>query len=170
MVRQVRGLGTLVKDSANLIAKVMLPESMTGEVHANQSASISTQKGPLATGHVISISREVVNGTVAVDISLDTVPRSFILGGTAPEQVDATIDIEKIDDVLHLGRPAQGAQDSTIALFKIVKDGTEAVRVDVKLGRASVNTIEVLDGLKEGDKVILSDMSTYDKADRIHIK
>jgi beta-lactamase regulating signal transducer with metallopeptidase domain len=171
MVRQVRGLGTLVraKDSTNLLAKVMLPESMTKEVHANQSATISTEKGPLATGHVTSVSREVVNGTVTVDISLDAVPIKF------PTQVDATIDIEKLDNVLYVGRPARTANikvagDMTLALFRISKDGTEAVRVDVKLGRVSVNTIEVLDGLKEGDKIILSDMSTYDNADRIHLK
>jgi beta-lactamase regulating signal transducer with metallopeptidase domain len=165
MVRQVRGLGTLVraKDSTNLIAKVMLPESMIREVHANQSAIISTQDRPLAVGHVTSVSREVVNGTVAVDISLDAVPTKF------PTQVDATIDVEKLDNILYVGRPAQGAQNSTIALFKLVKDGTEAERVEVKLGRVSVNTIEVLDGLKEGDKIILSDMSPYDNADRVHI-
>jgi beta-lactamase regulating signal transducer with metallopeptidase domain len=165
MVRQVRGLGTLVraKDSANLIAKVVLPESLTSEVHANQSAVISTQDRSLAVGHVTSVSREVVNGTVTVDISLDAVPTKF------PTQIDATIDVEKLDNVLYVGRPAQGAQNSTIALFKIVKNGTEAVRVEVKLGRVSVNTIEILDGLKEGDKIILSDMSSYDNADRVHI-
>jgi beta-lactamase regulating signal transducer with metallopeptidase domain len=171
MVRQVRGLGILAsEDSTKLIAKVMLPESMTKEVHANQTAAVSTEKGPLAAGHVINVSHEVVNGEVAVDISLDETPRNFLVGGTTPERIDATIDIEKIDNVLHVGRPVHGTQNSTIALFKIVKDGTEAVRVDVKLGRASVNTIEILDGLKEGDKIILSDMSTYDNADRIHLK
>jgi beta-lactamase regulating signal transducer with metallopeptidase domain len=165
MVRQVRGLGTLVraKDSVNLIAKVVLPESMTSEVHANQSAVISVQERPLAVGHVTSVSREVVNGTVTVDISLDAVPTKF------PTQVDATIDVEKLDNILYVGRPVQGAQNSTIPLFKIVKDGTEAVRVEVKLGRVSVNTIEVLNGLKEGDKIILSDMSPYGNADRVHI-
>jgi|HubBroStandDraft_1064217.scaffolds.fasta_scaffold40386_1 beta-lactamase regulating signal transducer with metallopeptidase domain len=170
LFRQVRGLGTLVraKDSTNLIAKVMLPESMTREVHANQNAVISTQRGPLATGHVVSVTREVVNGTVTVDISLDAVPTSM------PVQVDAIIDIEKIDNVLYVGRPVHAGErpggDSSFSLFKIVKDSTEAVRVNVKLGRASVNTIEVLDGLKEGDQVILSDMSAYDNADRIRLK
>jgi beta-lactamase regulating signal transducer with metallopeptidase domain len=171
MIRQVRGLGTLAsEDSTKLIAKVMLPESMTKEVHANQTAAVSTEKGPLAAGHVISVSHAVVNGEVAVDISLDETPRNFLVGGAMPERIDATIDIEKIDDVLHVGRPIHGAQNSTIPLFKIVKDGAEAVRVEVKLGRASVNTIEILDGLKEGDKIILSDMSTYNNADRIHLK
>jgi beta-lactamase regulating signal transducer with metallopeptidase domain len=165
MVRQVRGLGTLVraKDSANLIAKVLLPESMTSEVHANQSAVISTQNGPLAAGHVISVSREVVNGTVTVDISLDAVPTKF------PTQIDATVDVEKLDNVLYVGRPVHATANSTVSLFKLAKDGAEAERVNVKLGRSSVNTIEILDGLKEGDKIILSDMSPYDSADRVHI-
>jgi hypothetical protein len=171
MVRQVRGLGTLAsEDSTKLIAKVKLPESMTKEVHANQPAAVSTEKGPLAAGHVISVSREVIDGQVAVDIALDETPRNFTIGGAMPGRIDATIDIEKIDNVLYTGRPAQGAQNSTIPLFKIVKDGAEAVRVNVKLGRASVNTIEILDGLKQGDKIILSDMSTYDNADRIRLK
>jgi beta-lactamase regulating signal transducer with metallopeptidase domain len=176
MVRQVRGLGTLVRAKDSTIAKVLLPETMTREVHANQNAVISTQNGPVATGHVISVSRGVVNGTVAVDISLEAVHASgdkiakldpHFVG--VPDQVDATIDVEKLDNILYVGRPAQGAQNSTIPLFKIVKDGTEAVRVEVKLGRVSVNTIEILDGLKEGDKIILSDMSPYGNADRVHI-
>jgi HlyD family secretion protein len=139
-------------------------------VHANQSAVTSTQKGRLATGHVISVGRDVVNGTVAVDISLDEVPKSFFLGGTVPERVDATVDIEKLDNILQIGRPVRVAANSTSSVFKIVKDGTEGVRVDVKFGRSSVSTIEVLNGLNVGDKVILSDMSAYDNADRIRLK
>jgi beta-lactamase regulating signal transducer with metallopeptidase domain len=176
MIRQVRGLGTLVRAKDSTIAKVLLPESMTREVHANQNAVVSTQKGPLATGHVITVSREVVNGTVAVDISLEAVPTS---GDTimkldphfvgVPDQIDATIDIEKLDNILQIGRPVAAAANSTSSVFKIVKDGTEAVRVNVKFGRSSVSIIEVLDGLKEGDKIILSDMSPYDNADRVHI-
>jgi hypothetical protein len=168
MVRQVRGLGTLVpaEDSGSLVARVSLPVSMTAEVHPNQNAAIDTHKG-LVKGHVTGLNASSSDETRTVYVSLD---------GPLPEgvganlDVDAVIDIEKIDDVLHVGRPVNGAQNSTVPLFKIVKDGTEAVRVEVKLGRASVNTIEVLDGLKEGDKVILSDMSTYDNADRIHLK
>jgi beta-lactamase regulating signal transducer with metallopeptidase domain len=176
MVRQVRGLGTLVRAKDSTIAKVLLPESMTREVHANQNAVVSTKKGPLATGHVISVSREVVNGTVAVDISLDAVPTS---GDTitnldphfvgVPNQIDATIDIEKLDNILQIGRPVAAAANSTSSVFKLVKDGTEAVRVNVKFGRSSVSIIEVLDGLKEGDEIILSDMSPYNNADRVHI-
>jgi multidrug efflux pump subunit AcrA (membrane-fusion protein) len=98
------------------------------------------------------------------------------LDGPLPEgagtdlPIDVTIDIEKLDNILYVGRPVHGAANSTISLFKLAKDGKEAERVNVKLGRSSVNAIEVLDGLKEGDKIILSDMSDYDNADRIHIK
>ena len=172
MLRQVRGLGTLahVENSTNLIAKISLPESLTKEVHANQHAMIATEKGPFAVGHVVNVSREVVNGAVTVDISTDEVPRSFIVGDTAPLQVEAVIDIEKIDDVLHVGRPVHATGNSSFSIFKIAKNGAEAERVTVKLGRVSVNSIEVLDGLKEGDTVILSDMSSYENADRIRLK
>lgn len=172
MVRQVRGLGTLRhdKNSANLIAQITLPESMTKDVHPNQHAMVSTKKGTLAAGHVASVGREVVNGTVTVDIALDEVPRSFLSGGIVLPQIDATIDIEKIGDVLHIGRPVNSTANSSYSIFRIVNNGAEAERVTVKLGRVSVNTIEVLDGLKEGDQVILSDMSSYDNVDRIRLK
>jgi HlyD family secretion protein len=100
-----------------------------------------------------------------VNIALDTVPEGTVVG----LEVDGTIDIEKIDSVLQVGRPARGAQNTEIPLFKIVNSGADAVRVYVKLGRASVNTVEVLAGLKEGDKVILSDMSSVENAERIHL-
>ncbi len=172
MLRQVRGLGTLVRaeDSADLVARVALPVLMTAEVKPNQNATIDTRKG-LVKGHVTGINASSSDGTRTVYVSLD---------GPLPEgigadlQIDATIDIEKLDNVLYVGRPVHASERATgnspFSLFKIVNDGTEAVRVNVKLGRASVNTIEVLDGLKEGDKVILSDMSSYDNADRVHLK
>jgi beta-lactamase regulating signal transducer with metallopeptidase domain len=175
MVRQVRGLGKLIgtESSKNLVARVTLPEFMAKEVQPRQNATVafavalpSMPTRGIVKGHVSSISSEVTNGMVSLDVSIDG-PLSQAVAIDLP--VDATIDIETIENVLYVGRPAQGAQNSTIALFKIVKDGTEAVRVEVKLGRVSVNTIEVLDGLKEGDKIILSDMSTYGNADRVHI-
>jgi hypothetical protein len=102
-----------------------------------------------------------------VDVSLDgPLPQGVATDLT----VDATIDIGKLDNILYVGRPVHATENSTVSLFKLVNDGAGAVRVKVKLGRTAVNTIEVLDGLKEGDKVILSDMSTYDNADRIRIK
>ncbi len=168
MIRQVRGLGTLVRaeDSAGLVARVSLPVAQTADVKPSQSATIDTRKG-LVKGHVTGINASASDGTRTVYISLDgPLPN----GSAANLPIDATIDIEKIDNTLYVGRPVHGAANSTISLFKLVKDGAEAERVNVKLGRSSVNSIEVLDGLKEGDKIILSDMSAYDTADRIHVK
>ncbi len=168
MFRQVRGLGTLVhaEDSKALVARVALPVVQTVDVKPNQSATIDTRKG-LVKGHVTGINASASDGTRTVYVSLDgPLPE----GAGADLPIDATIDIEKLDNILYVGRPVYAAANSTISIFKIVNDGAEAVRVKVKLGRSSVNAIEVLDGLKEGDKVILSDMSTYDNADRIHVK
>jgi multidrug efflux pump subunit AcrA (membrane-fusion protein) len=171
MVRQVRGLGTLVRgqDSANSIARITLPEVMAQEVRVDQRATVETRKGRIGNGHVSRISPSPSNDTRTVDIVLDsTSPQGFTTPG--PEVVDASIDIEKLDNILYAGRPVHGAADTSISLFKIINDGKEAVKVKVKLGRASVNTIEVVDGLQEGDKIILSDMSNWDNVDRIQIK
>jgi beta-lactamase regulating signal transducer with metallopeptidase domain len=172
MVRQVRGLGTIVhaEDSGNLIARISLPEFNTKDVRANQNAAVSTRTGTVK-GYVLRVSPTASAETHSVDIALDA---SRAIGFSAGLQIDATIDIETIDNILYVGRPARAnnmkvAGNTTLPLFKIINNGTEAVRVDVKFGRVSVNIIEVLDGLKEGDKIILSDMSTYDNADRIHI-
>jgi hypothetical protein len=169
MLRQVRGLGTLVhaEDSAGLVARVALPTVMTADVRPNQTATIDTRKG-LVKGHVTGINASSSDGrTRTVYVSLDgPLPE----GAGADLPIDATIDIEKLDNILYIGRPVHAAANSTVSLFKLVKDGSEAERVSVKLGRSSVNSIEVLDGLKEGDKIILSDMSNYDSADRIRIK
>jgi len=167
MVRQVRGLGTLVRaeDSAGLVARVTLPVVQTADVKPHQNATIDTRKG-LVKGNVTGINASSSDGTRTVYISLDG-PLPQGAGTGLP--IDATIDIEKLDNILQIGRPVHAAANSTSSVFKIVKDGTEAVRVNVKFGRSSVNIIEVLDGLKEGDKIILSDMSSYDNADRIHI-
>ena len=160
MGRLVRGEG-----STNLVARVTLPAFLTVDVRPNQNAAIATRKGPLANGHVSGISPSPSNDTRAVDIALDTVPE----GVSAGLEIDATIDIEKLENVLYVGRPVRATANSTVSLFKIVNDGKEAVRLEVKLGRSSVNTIEVLDGLQVGDKVILSDMSSYDHANRIRL-
>ena len=168
MLRQVRGLGTLVRaeDSAGLVARVAIAVAQAAEVKPNQNATIDTHKG-LVKGHVTGINASASDGTRTVYVSLDgPLPN----GVAADLPIDATIDVEKIDDTLYVGRPVHSAANSTLALFKIAKDGAEAERVNVKFGRLSVNAIEVLDGLKEGDKIILSDMSTYDNADRIHLK
>jgi beta-lactamase regulating signal transducer with metallopeptidase domain len=168
MVRQVRGLGTLVRaeDSAGLVARVALPLVQAADVRPNQSATVDTRIG-IVKGHVTGINASASDGTRTVYLSLDgPLPE----GAVADLPIDATIEIEKLDNILYVGRPVHATANSTISLFRLAKDGAEAVRVNVKFGRSSVNTIEVLDGLKEGDKVILSDMSTYDTADLIHLK
>ena len=167
MLRQVRGLGKLVRTegSTNFVAQVTLPTVMTADVKPGQNAAIATRKGPLANGHVSSISPSTSGDTRTVDIALDAVPE----GASAGLEVDGTIDIEKLENVVYVGRPVHATANSTASVFKIVDDGIEAVRVKVKLGRSSVTAIEVLDGLRVGDKVILSDMSQFGNADRIHL-
>jgi beta-lactamase regulating signal transducer with metallopeptidase domain len=167
MVRQARGLGKLVRaeGSTNVVAQVTLPTFMTADMKPGQNAAIATRKGPLANGHVSSISLSTSGDTRTVGLALDAVPE----GASAGLEIDATIDIEKLENVLYVGRPVHATANSTVSLFKIVDDGTDAVRLKVNLGRSSVNAIEVLDGLRIGDKVILSDMSSYDNADRIHL-
>jgi beta-lactamase regulating signal transducer with metallopeptidase domain len=168
MLRQVRGLGTLVRaeDSAGLVARIALPVVQAADVRPNQTATIDTGKARVK-GHVTGINASSSNETRTVYVSLDgPLPE----GAGADLPIDVTIDIEKLDNILYIGRPVHATANSTISLFKLAKDSAEAERVSVKFGRSSVNSIEVLDGLKEGDKVILSDMSTYDNADRIHLK
>jgi beta-lactamase regulating signal transducer with metallopeptidase domain len=167
MVRQVRGLGKLVReDSGSLLATVQVPEEMTAEVKLNQSAVVDTHKG-LVGGHVIRIGPAPSNGTRSVDIALDDALPSRSGAGLS---IDGIIEIEKLDNVLYVGRPVFSVQNTTTTLFKLVNDGAEAVRVKVKLGRASVSTIEVLDGLSVGDQVIVSDTSGWDGVDRIRLK
>jgi len=181
MLRQVRGLGTIVRaeGSSDLIARVTLPELMTTDLRPNQNATIELRPNPNAIvdtrkgvvkGYVLRVSPTASSGTRSVDVALDA---SRAIGLSVGLQIDATIDVETIDNILSVGRPVHAGEgaagNSTFSVFKISNGGTEAVRVDVKLGRASVSTIEVLGGLKEGDKIILSDMSPYDNADRVHI-
>jgi HlyD family secretion protein len=115
---------------------------------------------------VYRIDPAVENGTVTVDVSLEgELPR-----GARPDlSVDGTIEVERLDDVLHVGRPAYGQANSAVGLFKLTPDGTEAIRVNVRLGRTSVNTVEIVGGLEPGDKVIISDMSRWDGFDRVGV-
>ena len=166
MPLQARGLGTLVRGggSATFVARVTVPAAMASDVKPGENAVVASKNGPLGKGHVSSVGPPSDN-TRTVDIALDAVPQ----GTTAGLEVSANIDIGKLDDVLFVGRPVHSAPNSEISLFKIVNNGTEAVRVNLKLGRASVSTIEVLEGLKEGEKVILSDMSSVGNADRVRL-
>ncbi len=155
-----------VADPKKLKAEIKIAETQAKDVVPGQKASIDTRNG-IVNGHVSRIDPSVVNGTVTVDVSLD----EPCPNGCRPDlSVDGTVTLENLKDVLYVGRPVHGQADSTIGIFKITEDGSEAVRVNVKLGRSSVNTIEVLDGLKIGDKVILSDMSAWDNFDRVRLK
>jgi HlyD family secretion protein len=155
-----------VADPKKLKAEIKIAETQAKDVAIGQKATVDTRNG-IVGGHVSRIDPSVVNGTVTVDVSIDD---PLPLGARPDLSVDGTITLENLKDVLFVGRPVHGQSDSTVGIFKIVDDGAEAVRVNVKLGRSSVNTIEVLDGLKVGDKVILSDMSAWDNFDRIRLR
>jgi len=157
-----------VADPNRLKAEIKIPETQAKDVRIGQKATIDTRNG-VVDGHVSRIDPSVQNGTVTVDVSVDK-PFPPGSGARADLSVDGTVELENLKDVLYVGRPVNGQSDSTIGLFKLVDDGSEAVRVNVKLGRSSVNTIEIRDGLKVGDKVILSDMSQWDAFDRIRLK
>jgi HlyD family secretion protein len=155
-----------VADPKKLKAEVKIAETQAKDVVPGQKASIDTRNG-IVGGHVSRIDPSVINGTVTVDVTIDD---PLPLGARPDLSVDGTITLENLKDVLFVGRPVHGQSDSTIGIFKLSEDGSEATRVNVKLGRSSVNTIEVLDGLKVGDKVILSDMSAWDNSERIRLK
>jgi HlyD family secretion protein len=155
-----------VADPKKLKAEVKVAETQAKDVLIGQKAAIDTRNG-IVMGQVVRINPAVQNGTVTVDVEItDPLP-----SGARPDlSVDGTIEIENLKDVLFVGRPVHGQSESTIGLFKLVDDGAEAVRVNVKLGRSSVNTMEVLQGLNAGDKVILSDMSAWESFDRVRLK
>jgi HlyD family secretion protein len=149
----------------HLKAVLRIAETQAAEVALGQKASIDTRNG-IVEGHVVRMDPSAQNGTVAVDVALDgPLPQ-----GARPDlSVEGTIEIERLTDVLYVGRPAYGQANSTVGLFKLVDGGHYAVRVNVQLGRASVNNIEVLGGLQRGDQVILSDMSRWDAVDRVRL-
>lgn len=149
-----------------LKAALQIAETQAREIQLGQPATIDTHNGTIQ-GHVTRIDPSVVNGTRTVDVALD----GALPAGAVPQlSVDGTIDLERLTNVLYMGRPALGNEDTTLSLFKMDADGKGATRVSVKVGRASVNEIQVLDGLKEGEQVILSDMSRWDKYDRIKLE
>jgi len=155
-----------VADPKKLKAEIKIPETQAKDVVAGQKATIDTRNG-IVSGRVWRVEPSVQNGTVTVDVRItDPLP----LGARPDLSVDGTIELENLKDVLYVGRPVNGQADSKIGIFKLIDDGSEAVRVNVVLGRSSVNTIEIRDGLKVGDKVILSDMSQWDQFDRIRLK
>ena len=149
-----------------LKAALQIAETQARDIQIGLPASVDTHNGVIP-GHVTRIDPAVLNGTRTVDVQLDgTLPPGAVKGLS----VDGTIDLEKLINVLNVGRPALGNENSTLSLFKESPDHKTAERVQVKVGRASVNSIQVLDGLKESDTVILSDMSRYDNVDRIRLE
>ncbi len=149
----------------HLIAELKVAETQARDVQIGQPAVVDTHNGTVE-GSVMRVDPAVQNGTVTVDVKLTgELPK-----GARPDlSVDGTIDLERLGNVLYVGRPAFGQENSTISLFRLDADGKGAVRVPVKVGRASVNSIQVLEGLHEGDTVILSDMSRSDNTDRIRL-
>ena len=150
----------------HLKAELKIPETQAKDIQLNLPASVDTHNGVIA-GHVMRIDPAVYNGTVTVDVALD----DPLPSGARPDlSVDGTIDLERLSNVLYVGRPAFGQENSTVGMFVLQPDGKTAVRDQVKLGRSSVNTVEILGGLKDGDQVILSDMSRWDNFDRIRLE
>lgn len=154
-----------VADPTKLKAEVKIAETQAKDIQINQKASIDTRNG-VVEGHVIRVDPAVEQGTVKVDVALDgELPK-----GARPDlSVDGTIELERLDNVVYVGRPAFGQENNTVGIFKLVAGTSEAARTPVKLGRSSVNTIEIINGLQPGDQVILSDTSAMDAHERIRL-
>ena len=154
-----------VADQTKLKAELKIPETQAKDVQSGLLASIDTRNG-IISGHVMRIDPAVQNGTVTVDVKLEgELPK-----GARPDlSVEGTIEIENLKDVIYVGRPAFGQPNSTVGIFKLDAEGNGATRVQVKLGRSSVNTVEIQEGLEPGDRVVLSDMSTWDAFNRIRL-
>jgi HlyD family secretion protein len=154
-----------VAEPRRLKAELKIAETQAKDILLGQPVSVDTRNG-VVPGHVVRIDPAVQNGTVTVDVALDgELPK-----GARPDlSVDGTIELERLEDVLYVQRPAFGQENSQITLFKIEPDGKTAVRTKVKLGRSSVTHIEILEGLQAGDQVILSDTSAWDNFDRIRL-
>lgn len=158
-------LGT-VAQPGKLKAVLRIPETQAKDVAMGQRVEVDTRNG-IIPGHVIRIDPGAQGGTVAVDVALDgALPR-----GARPElSVDGTIEIERLSNVLYVSRPAYGQAESVVGLFRVDPDGKTARRVNVKLGRSSANTIEIVSGLKPRDHVIVSDMTQWDNVDRVKLR
>jgi HlyD family secretion protein len=154
-----------VADPTKLKAQVKIAETQAKDIQIDQKAEIDTRNG-VVKGHVIRVDPAVEQGTVTVDVAIDgELPK-----GARPDlSVDGTIELERLNDVIYVGRPAFGQENNTVGVFKLVSGSSEAVRSPVKLGKSSVNTIEIVNGLQPGDQVILSDTSAWDSHERIRL-
>ena len=154
-----------VANPSNLKAELRIAETQTKDIRIGQYAEVDTRNG-VVKGHVSRMDPASVGGTVGVDVIMD----GPLPPGSRPDlSVDGTIQLERLDNIIYVGRPAFGQENSTVTIFKVSPNG-EAHATKVKLGRASVNTIEVIEGLQPGDQVILSDMSQFDAFDRVQLK
>jgi HlyD family secretion protein len=164
------GAGAQVARVANpstLKAVVRISETQTKDLAIGQRAEVDTRNGTPLKGRVTRVDPSSTGGTVGVDITLE----DPLHQGDRPDlSVDGTIELERLTDVIYMSRPAFGQENSSIAIFKLTPDGNEAVRTQVKLGKAAVTTIVVAEGLRPGDQVILSDMTQYDAYDRVRIR
>lgn len=155
-----------VANPQSLKATLRISETQTKDLSPGQAADIDTRNGHVR-GRVSRIDPAAQGGTVGVDITLD----GALPPGARPDlSVDGTITLEKLTNIVYVGRPSFGQDGGSVGMFKVTADGKEAVKITVKLGRSSVNTVEILGGLQPGDKVILSDMSQYDAFDRVRLK
>jgi HlyD family secretion protein len=154
-----------VADPTRLKAEIKVVETQAKDIAHGQKAVIDTRNGTVP-GRVIRIDPAVQNGTVTIDVALQgPLPK-----GARPDlTVEGVIELELLPNVLYVERPVQGQSESTVGLFKLDPDGRDATRVPVKLGRSSVSTVEILEGLREGDRVILSDMSQWDAHNRVRL-
>ncbi len=150
----------------HLKAELRVPETQAKDIALGLPATVDTRNG-IVEGKVVRIDPSVQNGTVTVDVQLE----GQLPQGARPDlSVDGTVDLENLKNVMFVGRPAFGQEKSTVEIFKVDADGKSASRVKVQLGRSSVNTVEIVGGLNEGDQVILSDMSRWDKYDRVRLE
>jgi HlyD family secretion protein len=153
-----------VADPRELKAELRIAETQTKDIRIGQHADVDTRNG-IVRGKVSRIDPASSGGTVGVDVTLE----GDLPQGARPDlSVDGTIRLEELNDIIYVGRPAFGQENSSVSLFKLMPDG-EALRTTVKLGRSSVSTIEVIEGLQPGDQVVLSDMSAYDDYQRVRI-
>jgi HlyD family secretion protein len=154
-----------VADPARLKAEIRIAETQAKDIQIGQLASVDTRNG-VVEGKVARVDPSVQNGTVTVDVML---PAELPRGARPDLSVDGTIQLERLEDVVFVGRPAFGQEKSKVGIFKLDASGSYATRTQVTLGRSSVNTIEIVSGLQPGDRVILSDMSQWDANDRVRL-
>jgi HlyD family secretion protein len=154
-----------VANPERLKAEIKIPETQAKDVQIGQLAAVDTHNGIIA-GRVARMDATVLEGSVTVDVVLEeALPK-----GARPElSVDGTIELERLENVLHVARPAFGQGNSQVSLFRLLEQGNRAARVRVQFGRTSVNLVEILEGLNEGDQVIVSDMSAWDSFDQVRI-